>query len=125
VVERERLAVIAARRADHAVDMRPLALEPVEIDEPAAHLEGADRRVVLVLDHDFCADAGGEQRPNKLRRFRHRRAHDGQDRSELGESEHGLVLWMMPFTDPVFPDPASHSRIEEHRRYEHPRLRYR
>ena len=36
--------------------LRPLALEPIEIDEAAAHLEGADRGVVLVLDDDL--DAG-------------------------------------------------------------------
>ena len=35
----------------------PLALQPIRIDEPAAHLEGAGRRVVLVLDDDIDAGA--------------------------------------------------------------------
>ena len=54
--ESEALAVIAARGGNDPGRIRPLALQPVEIDQPAAHLEGADRRVVLVLDHDARAE---------------------------------------------------------------------
>src|SRR5205085_10791248 len=55
--EGERLAVIAAGRADDARDMRTLAFEAVDVDKAAADLEGAGRRVVLVLDHDLDAGA--------------------------------------------------------------------
>jgi hypothetical protein len=37
-----------------------LALQAVEINQPAAHLEGADRRVVLVLDYDGGAEPLGQ-----------------------------------------------------------------
>ena len=48
--ERDALPVIAGGRADDPANIRLRALDLVEIDEPAADLEGADRRVVLVLD---------------------------------------------------------------------------
>ncbi len=86
--EGERLAMVAARRGDHALHVRALAREPVEIHEPAAHLEGADRGVVLVLDHDIHARACPQQRPGILRRRRHGGAHDGQDGFEFGKTEH-------------------------------------
>ena len=54
--ERKTLPVIAARGGNDSGRIRPLPLQPVEIDQPAAHLEGADRRVVLVLDHDASAE---------------------------------------------------------------------
>src|ERR1700732_1090230 len=50
------LPVIAARGGNNAGRSRPLALQAVDKDEPAAHLEGADRRVVLVLDDDVSAE---------------------------------------------------------------------
>ena len=73
--ESEALPVIAARGGNDPGRIRPLPLQPVEIDQPAAHLEGADRRVVLVLDHDArpraaapssgqaCAGVGGTACP--------------------------------------------------------------
>ena len=70
--EGEALPVIAARGGDDPGRVRPLALQPVEIDQPAAHLEGADRRVVLVLDHDGRAEPLRQQRPRMRRRRRHR-----------------------------------------------------
>src|SRR5512135_2961383 len=42
------LPVIAARRRDQPVYLRIFALEALDIDEPAAHFECADRGVVLV-----------------------------------------------------------------------------
>ena len=99
--ERERLAVIAAGRADDADDVGPRALEPVHIDEPAAHLEGAGRRVVLVLDHDLGAGRRGELRPRELRRRRHHRAHHGQGRFDVGETKqrfHHRPDCMLPTT---------------------------
>ena len=47
---RDRLAVIAARRRDHARDLRAGAHQLIHIDDTAAHLEGPDRRMILVLD---------------------------------------------------------------------------
>jgi len=44
--EGQRLAVLAARRRNDSLHLRPFALEPV-----AAYLESANRRVVLVLHH--------------------------------------------------------------------------
>ena len=61
----------------------------MKIDEPPAHLEGADRGVVLMLDHDIHARACPQQRPGILRRRRHGGAHDRQDGVKLGEAEHG------------------------------------
>jgi hypothetical protein len=55
--ESQRLAVIAAGRADDAAHGRPLSLEAIEIDDAAPHLEGTDRRVVLMLDHDLEAES--------------------------------------------------------------------
>jgi hypothetical protein len=43
--------MIAARH--DPLHLRPLALEPVEINNATAHLNGTDRGVVLVLDHDL------------------------------------------------------------------------
>jgi Lon protease-like protein len=51
----QRLTVIATRGCDDPFRRRPIALEPVKIDNPAAHLEGTDRRVVLMLDDDVNA----------------------------------------------------------------------
>src|SRR5271154_5048674 len=41
----EALAVIACGRRNDAGRLRALALEPIDINQPAAHLEGAGRRV--------------------------------------------------------------------------------
>jgi len=62
-------------------DIRPLAAaylaaEPVEGHQPAAHLEGADRRVVLMLDDHIRTEPFGKQLPAMRRRRRHRRADD-------------------------------------------------
>src|SRR4029077_6360053 len=83
-----RLAMVAARCGDDSLRLRPLALEPVEIDDAAAHLEGADGRVVLMLDHDLDAGLGPEQRPGILRRRRHTRAHQWNDFFKFGQAEH-------------------------------------
>ena len=80
--------MIAARRRDDALDLRPLALEPIEIDDAAAHLEGASGRVVLVLDHDIDTSALTQQRPGELRRRRHRSVDDypyGGEQPEMPE----------------------------------------
>ncbi|MGY4430270.1 hypothetical protein ACVWWO_002747 [Bradyrhizobium sp. F1.13.1] len=84
----EALTMIAARRRDDARNVRPFALQPIEIDQPAAHLEGACRRVILVLDEDLRAEPLGEQRPGVRRRCRHRLPHDRMCAFELVQVEH-------------------------------------
>src|SRR5205814_1300507 len=49
----------------------PRPPDRVEIDKAAADLEGADRRMVLVLDPQLGADPPGQQRPAILRGRRH------------------------------------------------------
>ena len=56
--------------------------QAIEVDEAAAHLEGADRRVVLVLHPDARAQPRVEQRPALLRRRRHGGVDDGRGRLE-------------------------------------------
>src|SRR5665213_1982249 len=48
--ERDALAVVAARRADQPRHVRRAAAQRVDVRQPAAHFEGAERRVVLVLE---------------------------------------------------------------------------
>src|ERR1700733_2845802 len=62
--------MIAARGSDHARDVGMGAPKPVEIHDPAAHLEGADGRVVLLLDPHLAARALAEERGHVLRRGR-------------------------------------------------------
>ena len=69
--EGDRLTVIAARGGDDAAGAGMAPPEVVHVGEAAAHLEGADGRVVLVLDPDLGAGARGQQRPGNLRRRRH------------------------------------------------------
>jgi hypothetical protein len=61
----QRLAVIATRCGGDPLHLRARLL--VEIDDPAAHLERANRRVVLVLHHYLHTGALLEQRPGLLR----------------------------------------------------------
>ena len=60
--EAQALPVVAARGGDDPGRIGALALQPVKIDQPAPHLEGADRRVVL-LDHDRGTQPLRQQRP--------------------------------------------------------------
>jgi hypothetical protein len=52
----DRLPVVAARRADNAAHRARRAAEVVEVHQPAAQLEGADRSVVLVLHPHLRAE---------------------------------------------------------------------
>src|SRR5260370_36188721 len=61
------LAVIASRRGDDARYVGPAAPQIVELDHAAAHLEGAGRGMVLVLDPDLVADPAPPERPAILR----------------------------------------------------------
>jgi hypothetical protein len=76
--EAQRLAMVAARGADHVARPGLLARQRLEVGQAAADLEGADRRVVLVLGPQLRAQAPLEQRPGVLRRGRHGRVHGGE-----------------------------------------------
>ena len=54
-----------------SLHLRPLALEPVKINDAAAYLESADRGVVLMLHHDLNAGQRLEQWPGILWRRWH------------------------------------------------------
>ena len=85
----KRLAMIAARGRDDALDLRPLASQPIHVDHAAAHLERANRRVILMLDEDIGARAFRKARPRVLRRRRHGRSHDRQCGLNFREGEKG------------------------------------
>ena len=68
-----------------------LAPDAIDIDQTAAHLEGADRRVVLVLDHDACPQPLRQQRPGMRGCRRHRRRDDLMCAFQLGEIKHALA----------------------------------
>ncbi len=84
--EGEALAVVAARRRDDAFGVRVAPLQRVDEGQPAAHLEGAGRIVVLVLDHRLGAEPPGDQRPGDRRRRRQRRADDRLSAPQLVET---------------------------------------
>jgi len=69
--ESKALAVIAARCRNDTGDMGPLALQPLQIDEPSAHLEGAGGRMVLVLDDHLHPKSLRQQGPGKMGRCGH------------------------------------------------------
>ena len=94
--KREALAMIAARGRNNARRVRPLALQPLEIDQAAAHLEGSDGRVVLMLDDDRRTEPFGQERPGMRRRRRHRRVDDLQRPFEFPAIEHRLPLTPTP-----------------------------
>src|SRR5262249_25159559 len=61
--EGDALAVVAAGRRDHAGELGLAPFELGQVDDAAADLEGAERRVVLVLDPDLGTHALREQGP--------------------------------------------------------------
>ena len=67
--EGDALAVIAARCRQYALGAT-LAFECIHIDQPAAHLEGADRCVILMFDPHFRTGALAQEWPANLRRRR-------------------------------------------------------
>src|SRR5262249_17510432 len=68
--ERDGLTMIAARRRDDPGYCGLRALQIVHVDDPATDLEGAGRRVVLVLHPHFAPGALGKEWPGVLRRWR-------------------------------------------------------
>ena len=84
--------MVAARGRDDARDLGTLAPEAIEVDQAAAHLEGAGGRVVLVLDPDLdgllaLADGLDEHRPDVLRRGREVVADERLGASQVVEIE--------------------------------------
>ena len=69
--EGDRLPVITAGRADHALRLRLRAAEVIEVHETTAHLEGAERGVILVFRPELDAGALLEERPAELWRGSH------------------------------------------------------
>ena len=102
----EALAVIAARGRDNPGCRGPLALEPIDIDKPAAHLEGAGRRVVLVLDDNIGAEPLGKQRPAMRRRRRHRRADDAVGAFQVRSLEGQNICPLRDCSSTVTPAPC-------------------
>src|SRR5829696_782617 len=88
----QRLAVVAARGGDHAAHRAFGVKQPRNVDQSAAHLEGAGRSGVLVLDPGRCAGNLLQQRPAVRRRHRHMRPHDSQGGVEFGALDHGMSL---------------------------------
>ena len=65
--ECDALTVIAGSRGHDTPNVRLRPPDSVEVDETAADLEGADRRVVLMLDPQLGAEPAGQQWPAILR----------------------------------------------------------
>src|SRR5665213_1952371 len=84
----ETLAMIAACRRNDPGRARPFTLQTIEIDQSAAHLESAGRRMVLMLDNDRRAEPLRQHRPGIRRRRRHRPAHDLMRALKLGQVKH-------------------------------------
>jgi hypothetical protein len=81
----DRLAMVATRRSEHAAQTRFTPDQCIHVDQAAAHLEGPQWCVVLMLDPGFGTERLVEQRPGVLRRGRHRLVDDGRSGVELGE----------------------------------------
>ena len=84
---RQRLAVVATRGGDEALDLGALAAGAVRVDQPAPDLESPCGRVVLVLDPHLRTDVFAEQRPGELGSGGEVAAHDRGRRVELGAGE--------------------------------------
>src|SRR5262249_34587449 len=85
------LAVIAPRCRDQARRVGALAFQAIDIGEPAADLEGSDRRMVLMLDGDGRAEPLRQQRPGMGSRRRHRLPHPLMRLFEFPEIKHRLA----------------------------------
>jgi len=68
--------VVPASRGDDAGRLGVGALQPVDVGDPAAHLECAGRAVVLLFDPDFTAHTRRKERPGVLRCGRHVAMHE-------------------------------------------------
>jgi hypothetical protein len=105
----ERLSVIAPRRRNDAGEGRFLPPQAFEMDEPAAHLKGASRCMILVLDPHLAACPRGEQRPGIVRRRRQCRVHLPRRRLQFVKTEHQFssrFSCCAKALETVIPDPA-------------------
>src|ERR1700733_7861537 len=83
--------MISARCGDDSLHLRPSALQPIEVDEAPADLEGAERRMIFVLNDDVYADSRLKQRPSLLRGPRPAGAHKRNDALKLSEAKQGIA----------------------------------
>src|SRR6516165_10584788 len=86
--KRDALPVIPRGGGHNTANIWVRALDLVEIDEATAELEGADRRVVLVLDPKLGADPPRQQRPAKLRGRWHHSADEVRGSLQRLEIDH-------------------------------------
>ena len=98
--ERDALPVVPARRADEPRHVRRALAQRRDVRQPAAHLERAERRMVLVLEPQLDAEPLAQQRPAKRGRDGHDVAHERRRAVDVGERQlqghgprrhHGLV----------------------------------
>src|SRR5690606_13845682 len=85
----EALAMVAAGGRDQPAHLRLAAQQCVDIDQPAAHLEGRSGSVVLVLDPQLATGALAQQWPAQLWCGRHMAMNQLRALAQLGEVEHG------------------------------------
>ena len=101
------LAVVAAGGGHHPLGHRAVPAQLLDIDQPAACLEGPGRRMVLVLHDDVDTQRPAQQGPGIGGRRRHERAHDRRRLLEVVERKQGhwqLRLSVCPALSR--PDPA-------------------
>src|ERR1700683_5057836 len=79
--------MIAAGGRDDPGHIWPRALQIVHVDDAAAHLKGACRRVVLVLHPHLAARPLGKKRPGILRRWWYDTMHELGCGFQLGKGE--------------------------------------
>ena len=82
-------------RRDYACDFGMIPPQRVDIHQPAADLERAHRRVVLVLHPDFASGACGQQWPWMLRSRRHRLVHDFCRQVQVSRDVGNFIFWFL------------------------------
>src|SRR5262249_29037421 len=94
--------MIAARGRDDPGHSCPRALQIFHVDDAAAYLEGASRRMVLVLHPHFASGPFGEKRPSILWRWWDRTMHEVSCSFQFCKAEHHIGasgwLWLGPIT---------------------------
>ena len=84
----KRLAMVATGRRDYSTHLGATSAQPVEEGQPATDLERPGRRMVLMLDPDLTAGAGGQEWPGIACGRRKSRVNDLSGFFELGQGEH-------------------------------------
>lgn len=88
--EGDGLAMVAGGGGDDAPGVRFAAFQLVQVDQPAADLEGADRGVVFMLQPELAAQALLQQRPAQGRGFADVGPDQGLGGFDLGEGGQGF-----------------------------------